>query len=78
MNAQEAKEIATQFITTESDGEVGRVLTKVKQIADKGGFSLQVKTLHPLAQKKLKELGYQVSHYSDQRDNESHHTISWA
>lgn len=77
MKASEAYKTASTVHTDRSNGELGKILTEIKQVAENGEFALRQEKIHPLTKQALEAEGYKVEHFSDHRENESYYTVSW-
>jgi hypothetical protein len=77
MNAQEAYAMALATNTSASNKEVSSIRQLIKDAASKGGYAVRVDSINADIQKLLKDEGFKVSHFSDQRDNDDYWTISW-
>lgn len=76
MKASEAKKIAYDKNTAESDSQYAINMKKIEEMARKGEYSITVPSIKADVKAKLIEEGYEVKDYSDYREG-SYCTISW-
>lgn len=80
MTAQEAKELANNFVIKDSEGEYQRIIKNIKEKAANGLFQANASSISELVKAKLIYDGYEIKYYQgdfrDQRE-QSYYTINW-
>lgn len=80
MNAQEAKEMANNFVIKDSEGEYQRIIKNITEKASKGLFQANVSNISEIVKAKLIYDGYEIKYdQGDFRDprEQSYYTINW-
>lgn len=74
--ASEMKQLSEQNNPFEK--EISELMEKIQSAAKKGYLALQVNQLSYGLDSKLKDQGYKIERFSDQRDGSSSITIYWS
>ena len=80
MTAQEAKDMANNFVIKDSEGEYQRIIKNIKEKAAKGSFQANASSITEIVKAKLIYDGYEIKYYhGDPRDPREHsyYTINW-
>lgn len=77
MNAKEAKNRADSLNNIGIQFETRKIFKEIERLAALGYYSYKISDLSTGVQTRLKDLGYKIDYFFDQRENISNFTIRW-
>lgn len=78
MKASEAKRKADEISNSRDTIEYRKIMQLIETAVNRGDYSTKITTLSTNVGRLLREDGYEVNYYSDQRDSESYYIIRWS